>query len=236
MAPSSRVLDIPDESLNAPCVVWSPDDSRLACEAWDDSDPARRGIYTVRSSDGGDLQRLTIAPEGMADYPGDYSPDGTQLVFLRAVEEAGGALMLVDVAGGEPRTLSTSVFEDEGRISPDGLAVLTSVGGRIITLDLAGAVLQEFGDLDRYLFGPVWSPDGSRIAFSGTTGGSIADIFTSLPDGTDRQQVTSTPANEIADRMGGIGRTLRSRTRGSRGPMSQLGSRRVVGRRRRGRR
>ena len=28
-----RVLDIPDDSLNAVCVVWSPDDSRLACEA-----------------------------------------------------------------------------------------------------------------------------------------------------------------------------------------------------------
>src|SRR5687768_4399052 len=27
-----RVLDNPDETLNLPCVVWSPDDARLACE------------------------------------------------------------------------------------------------------------------------------------------------------------------------------------------------------------
>jgi hypothetical protein len=32
-----RVLEIPDKSLNLVCVVWSPDDSRLACEGWDDT-------------------------------------------------------------------------------------------------------------------------------------------------------------------------------------------------------
>jgi Tol biopolymer transport system component len=193
----ARMLDIPDDSLNAVCVVWSPDDSRLACEAWDDGDPSRRGIYTVRSSDGGDLKRLTTTPEGMADLPGDYSPEGTLFVFKRAVEEAPGSLMLVDVAGGEPRPLSTTPSEDGGRFSPDGAAVLTSAGGRITVLDLAGEVLQDFGDPDGFLFGPVWSPDGERIAFSRATGGFFADIFVSLPDGTDRQQVTMTPANEI---------------------------------------
>jgi TolB protein len=193
-----RVLDIPDESLNAVCVVWSPDDGRLACEAWDDGDPSRGGIYSVRSSDGGDLQRLTTTPDGMADHPGDYSPDGTQLIFLRAIEEADGDLMLVDVAGGEQRSLSPSLFGDAGRFSPDGEAVLTSASGRIVTLDDSGAVLHEFGDPDLFLFGPVWSPDGAWIAFSGTTGGFIADIYISRPDGTDRRQVTSTPANEIA--------------------------------------
>ena len=202
MARVDRVLDIPDDSLNAVCVVWSPDDSRLACEAWDDGDPSRGGIYTVRSSDGGDLQRLTTPPEGMADLPGDYSPDGTRFIFKRTTEEAAGSLMLVDVAGGEPRPLSSSLFEDAGRFSPDGATVLTSAAGRIVTLDLAGEVLHDFGDADAFLFGPVWSPDGSRIAFSRATSGPFADIFISLADGTDRQQVTSTPANEIDGRLG----------------------------------
>jgi WD40-like Beta Propeller Repeat len=43
----------------------------------------------------------------------------------------------------------------------------------------------------------AWSPDGQRIAFSRTVGGFHADIFTALPDGTDRRQVTATPDNEI---------------------------------------
>ena len=71
-----RVFDIPDGSLNLACTVWSPDDKRLACEGWDDADASRNGIYTVRSSDGGGLVRLTKAP-GPADFVGDYSPDGT---------------------------------------------------------------------------------------------------------------------------------------------------------------
>jgi Tol biopolymer transport system component len=64
-------------------------------------------------------------------------------------------------------------------------------------LDLDGKVLQTITDPGAVLFGPVWSPDGTRIAFSRGIGGAFADIFTSLPDGTDRQQVTRTPANEI---------------------------------------
>ena len=56
-----RVLDIPDETLNLVCTVWSPDDRRLACQGWDETKPERGGIYTVRSSDGRDLVRLTSA-------------------------------------------------------------------------------------------------------------------------------------------------------------------------------
>jgi hypothetical protein len=98
-----RILDIPDPTLNLPCQVWSIDDGRLACEGWDDTDPARNGIYSVRASDGKDLQRLTSTPEGMADLPGDYSPTG-QFVFKRgAGDEGDGPLMLLDAPGAEPR-------------------------------------------------------------------------------------------------------------------------------------
>jgi hypothetical protein len=45
-----------------------------------DNDPSVDGVYTVRSSDGGDLKRITNGP----DVPIDYSPDGRQIVFGRA--------------------------------------------------------------------------------------------------------------------------------------------------------
>ena len=95
-----RVLDIPDETLNLPCVVWSPDDTRLACAAWDDADATRSGIYTVRSSDGGDLVRLTTPPAGMADFPGDWSSND-DIVFIRPTADAeSGPLFLVEASGG----------------------------------------------------------------------------------------------------------------------------------------
>jgi Tol biopolymer transport system component len=196
-----RVLDIADPTLNLVCTVWSPDDTHLACEGWDDKAPARAGIYTVRSADGGGLQRVTTAPKGQSDLPGDFSPDGSRLVFDRGRDEKKAQLMEVAVAGGDPTALGDSVVEDPGRFSPDGQTILTSGLGDLLELSTSGEVLadihQDASD-GAYLFGPVWSPDGSRIAFSRSTSGQRADVWTALPNGSDQRRVTSTPAsNEI---------------------------------------
>ena len=193
-----RVLSIPDATLNMVCIVWSRDDTRLACEAWDDGDPSRNGIYTVRASDGGDIQRLTTPPAGKHDFPGDYSPDG-QFVFLRASgDESPGPLMLVDANGDEPQLLYNGLSGDAGLFSPDGRFIVTSSNGTLMVIGLDGAVLHEISIEGSIAFGPVWSPDGSRIAFSLTSAGVYsADIYTSLPDGTDLRQVTDTADNEI---------------------------------------
>lgn len=199
----TRVLDIPDTHLNLMCSVWSPDDSRLACEAWDEADPSRGGIYTVRSSDGGDLVRLTEPPTGTTDLPGDYSPDGAQVVFKRGSEsEAPGTLMVVPATGGEPQRLSNERVDDPGRYSHDGKTVLTSSAGALLLLDSTGHRVGHIDEEGAFLFGAVWSPDGSHMAFSSASSGPFADIYTSKPDGTDRHRVTSTPDNEIVVEWG----------------------------------
>ena len=109
-----RTLEIADKSLNLVCKVWSPDDKRLACEGWDEADPSRNGIYTVRSSDGADLQRLTTTPQGVVDIPGDYSPDGAQFVFKRSADEQIGPLLIMDIPDGEPRPMSKAASKIPG--------------------------------------------------------------------------------------------------------------------------
>jgi Tol biopolymer transport system component len=197
-----RVLDIPDPTLNLVCVVWSPDDERLACEGWDDTDETRQGIYTVDADDGSDLQRLTSPPAGVSDRPGDYSPDGSELVLLRSSDEEGGRLMTVSAAGGEAAPLSDGPFEDPGRFSPDGTSVLTSDGHELVILDLDGKPVGGVAESGANLFGAVWSPDGAWIAYSRGTDGPFADIFVSRPDGSDQRQVTDTPDNEITVEWG----------------------------------
>jgi Tol biopolymer transport system component len=193
-----RVLSISDATLNLPCTFWSHDDTRLACEGWDDTDSSRNGIYTVLAADGGDIQRLTTPPAGKHDFPGDYSPDG-QFVFLRATGDEGpGPLLLIDANGGEPRLLYNGLVEDAGRFSPDGRFVLTATNGSLLVIGLDGQVVHRISIDGYFAFGPDWSPDGTRIAFSLTTPGVYAaEIYTSLPDGTDRQRVTNTSDNEI---------------------------------------
>jgi Tol biopolymer transport system component len=193
-----RVLEIADEGLNLACTTWSPDDARLACEGWDDSDAARAGIYAVRSSDGGDIQRLTTPPAGKADDDGDWSSDGT-IVFKRyGGEEAPGPLFLVDAAGGEPRPFTSGGQEDPGRFSPDGTLVATSSGGVIEVFDLTGARVSTIEQPADFLFGPAWSPDGAWLVFSSTPDGQfLSDLFIARPDGADMYQVTRTSANEI---------------------------------------
>ena len=45
-------------------------------------DPSLSGLYTIRSSDGSDLTRITSNLGGQ-DIPIDYSPNGEQIVFGR---------------------------------------------------------------------------------------------------------------------------------------------------------
>jgi hypothetical protein len=155
-----RTLSLPRGTLNLVCTVWSPDDSRLACEGWDDDHPAARGIYTVRARDGLGVVRLTRSPSGLVDLPGDYAPDGRVLVFRRAPDEADGPLMIVKVDGGKPRALTKDVYEDDGAFAPDGRSIATSSQGRVFVLDGSGHVLHAIGEQGAYLFGPAWSPDG----------------------------------------------------------------------------
>jgi hypothetical protein len=125
-----------------------------------------------------------------------------RVLFKRGPEEADGTLMIVPAAGGKHQPLWYETVEDPGRYSPDGKTVLTSSGGAILLLDNTGHRVGRIAEEGQFLFGAVWSPDGSHIAFSGATSGPFADIYASRPDGTDRHRATSTPDNEIVVEWG----------------------------------
>ena len=129
-----RGVETPDPTLELHCDFgWSPDGERLVCEGYGVDDPSRNGIYSVRASDGGGLMRITSNPDG-GDIPGDYSPDGTRLVFKRFEDDVPTGMFVVDIAddgagAGEPRQLTPEgmVLDDTGhagRWSPDGEEIL----------------------------------------------------------------------------------------------------------------
>jgi WD40 repeat protein len=115
------------------CHVWSPDGSRLLCDG-------ERGLYSVRSSDGGDAVRLTAhLPHGLDAAPGynayGWSPDGKRILIAAIDEQDFGTLFSVRPDGTNPV-----------RLSP--------LGTSVITLDYFATV------------GASWSPNSRQVVFA----------------------------------------------------------------------
>lgn len=54
------------------CRAWSPDATRLLCQAIRfEGDPSLNGMYTIRAADGRGLRRLT--PYGLANSPDNFA-------------------------------------------------------------------------------------------------------------------------------------------------------------------
>src|SRR5215212_9510054 len=188
------------------CSLWSPDGTRFACEGGNDNDTSVNGIYAIRSSDGGDLTRITHA-HGMADVPIAWSPDGDQIVFGRwdfGECSKRSAIYVVNVDGSNLHRITPWGFcdnhgdwSDDGRwivfASPHGFVFVVHPDGtglRKIPLDTAGRAYA--GDVS-------WSPDGSRLVMllTAPTGDGARDyhegIATARPDGTHVRFRTESP-------------------------------------------
>ena len=194
------------------CGVWSPNGARLACEGFGQTDPSLNGVYTLSSSDGGDLQRVTYDPNG-DDAPSDYSPNGNRLVITRA-NETTYELDTVKLDGSGLKRLTPEGMEfnfGNGNWSPQGNQIVFSAhvpngdyhssvwvvhfdGTGLHQLPIAGPCGGPFSDPSTYgCFNPVWSPDGRKIAFGRNQDDDQRDLYTVNADGSGLFQVTNTP-------------------------------------------
>jgi hypothetical protein len=95
-------LAIKDRTLQAACLVWSPDNRTFACSGWDERHSGRNGVYTLSAAGRGVPKRLTTNPLGGGhDMPGAFSPDGKRLVFARFDKEENGIGLYVVTVGGK---------------------------------------------------------------------------------------------------------------------------------------
>ncbi|MDL2334780.1 MAG: hypothetical protein QFC55_01945 [Chloroflexota bacterium] len=180
-----------DPSLNLACGIWAPA-NRLACEAWNDNDPSVAGIRTVRASDGSDPQPLTSG----RDTPCDYSPDGSQLAFVRAsTNGGGGTLMVIAAEGGVPVALLEDLAQSGVPCdwSLDGSSILTATtDGKLRLVTTGGDSTLFTGEgLDGYVFNGLWSADGARILLTMAMTGEQGDVYTIAADGSDLHRITT---------------------------------------------
>ena len=221
-----RTLAPPDPSIETFCGgAWSPDGERVACEGYGAEDPSLNGIYWIRSSDGGGLERLTSNPGG-EDLPGDFSPDGDRLVFMRVEKGGETGIYVAEVDGSgfqqmsPPHLLVDDIFG--GSWSPDGSQILfvaretedqhkaiwvvnaDGTSPHQLRIDgTCGGPLSDPGSFGCY--SPSWSPDGTKLVFVRSTpdpsapAGFVENVYTVNADGSDPFQVTDGGVDDNPD-------------------------------------
>jgi hypothetical protein len=197
-----RVLPVDSSGLNLGPGAWSPNDSRIAFEGWDDGDASRNGIYTADATNV--TNRLQITTSGaLRDIPISYSPDGLRILFRRGVQDCGesGDLFVVSVDGGHltqvnpPGTMVTCNLGGPGDWSPDGtkvsfaaLAANSAVTGRsaAFVAGLTGTNAMQITEWGTDTSSAHWSPAGDWIVFDRAIAGSPPNhgIFLIHPDGS----------------------------------------------------
>ena len=216
-----RSFPQPDPALEAYCGgAWSPDGKRITCLTFGIDDPSLNGIYTLRTSDGSGLTRITSNPGG-EDLPGDYSPNGQQLVFMRSSDQREPGIFVTDVAGSGVHRISPSdVLVDEifgGAWSPDGSRILFVAresedhhksiwvvkpdGRSPHLLRIEPECGGPFSDPNSAgCYSPSWSPDGQMIVFTRSSpDGQTENIYLVNADGSGLTQVTDGGADDVPD-------------------------------------
>jgi Tol biopolymer transport system component len=206
-------IPYPNTDLTVICYRWSPDRSRLACEAWNDADLAdpRGGIYTLRP-DGQDLRPVVTGNtgEGMNGTLGGYSPDGKTIVSDQQLSPDDWGLFLSAADGSWTRRLTPSwllvwpTSDTGGDFSPDGSRIVFTAqvdhehrralwtvrtdgtGLERVRVQMQGkscggklAVRGTIGCSD-----PSWSPDGKWLAYQ-VNSVNPTDIHVARVDGSD---------------------------------------------------
>lgn len=175
--------------------VWSRDGGKIAFASDRNGD---LDIY-VMMADGTALQRLTHHDAN--DYPSDFSPDGSRVLFASARAQSAassyfptGALpQLYDVAitGDTPRLIST-VPGMEARYSPDGTQIayrdekayenewrqrdVSSFARDVWIYTPASGEHRKITDNPGGDHAPTWSPDGTSLFMQSEIGGASFNL------------------------------------------------------------
>jgi Tol biopolymer transport system component len=190
--------------------AWSPDGTRIAFLSERDGN---REIY-VMNADGSNQTRLTNNPDD--DYDPAWSPDGTQIAFtswgdfIDAEGKPTSIKLYVINADGSNLTSPTDspAYAWQGAWSPDGTKfaytghyawssayTFRTGDNEIFVQNADGSNRINLTNNPADDWTPVWSPDGTRIAFVSDRDGN-QEIYVMDADGSNQTNLTNNPGDD----------------------------------------
>lgn len=183
--------------------AWSPDGEQLAAAAWTGE--------TVEIQVGDRLGRFprSIADAGSRISPLSWSPDGTQVMYVKEAARRGSTVNTVHVNGENEQAWVYNVRESRApNWSPDGgSAIFRTVrdeqpGLFLIELQPLQTDIRRISD-DGYIGDlPAWSPDGRRIAYTSGYRYTSEGIVITDRRGRTRTQLTDFGSSPVWSKDG----------------------------------
>jgi Tol biopolymer transport system component len=194
--------------------AWSPNGKKLAFES------TRAGDFDIWVADasGKHAHELTFS----AGYDGNpaWSPDGTRIAFQSDRLGTGTTLWVMNADGTSQHAIvsAAGATYTAPTWSPDGTRIayakhVVSCAPVCVGTDSIWTVAPDGSD-PRQLFtapgdtnDPVWSPDGTKIAFESNTGGDY-DVYVMNADGSGVRDLTNHPALDASPAWSPDGRRI----------------------------
>lgn len=182
--------------------TFSPDGTKIAFQSWRDD----KESISIISVDGTGEARL-METGSFNRYPA-FSPDGSKIVFT-STKDGSWDFYIMNVDGtGVTRLTENSAWEERAVFSQDGSqiafmskryirAMSTDGPFEVYVMNADGTGVTRLTDTSGGNNDPVFSPDGSMIAFSSWRD-KDEEIYVMNTDGTRQTNLTNNPAMDIS--------------------------------------
>ncbi|MCL5283618.1 MAG: hypothetical protein M1330_02765 [Armatimonadetes bacterium] len=188
---------IGDDHLYARYPQFSPDGKWVLFEGQNTRSSCASEVWIARTS-GEDIRRLT--PSFPANWEPAASPDGRHIAYLSTINHR-CEVWIRDSNGGHPKPIGSADLDTRLIWSPDGRNLLEFSHSTTVLWKFKPKLSSQ--KLNIYLNSPIisWSPDSSRILYSGFFQGRKSIMVYPLSSGIARPLFPSLPQNTPGDTL-----------------------------------